>query len=893
MSSIADYKKQHPEYANIPDLQLAENLYEKVYKDKVDETEFYKQAFPNIAAKRVTEDIVSPDDEFGGNFEFKEAETQFKPTTSEIAGSVGVAVNDPATSKARFGASLGYNQEQKRLAVKNSLSKLYNQDVDVRIGPNTGELEYYNPKTKQYALVDAPGVDLGDFADLGGDALIVIPDLVATIGVGAFTGGAGGIAAGALAAGAGEYARLKLGQKLYNINQDLTDQELFNEALKTSGISLAAGAGGLAVANTIKGVNNLIKGRIVGDDALKVLDDVKEPDQIAKKINDTLDKANMESKLKFTLAQAVDDADMLSTQQSFENVKRLGYMEQFRQFGRKQATALNDYFTILKSGFGTGSGTKPINTFDAGVMIQDVIKKRQNPVIRNIIQKQQQSEDLLTKSVFRLPDGSSKVTGSEARSIINDLGKTYKQNVDKAGKALDAATGLKMIDADEIAKALRTLTDKEKRNLISVAKTEGIFKPGVYEDLLSPNAKIMLTDVRETMQTLGKKIRDKEVGSVTGETVDVGNLKFLNNAFRTQVKKNAGSEYLNELEKFNTLVINNKQLLNNQTLSKLTSIENGVLKIADEDVFAETFKRGTGSGKTAREIYDVISQSPDALAAYKNSIYDFYKRKVLKDGVPNLTRHKTFMQDYEAPLKQFFSPAEYSKITRIGGLKKSVEDLTKLRKTTSDKLIKSFEGRLETLAPQEIFNKIYKPNNIGEIIKLKNILKNDPEVYRAFQRNVLTDLNERVMATSDRLGMKIISPKRFDNYLNGSGGERGYRVALKEIFGKEYIDNLDILNKALQVTGRRGPSRAAEGTIGSAFSDFIRAGTGQFTLTGRLFTAFRRIGKSARERVIANALLNPQSLKELVELRKLKPNSKKAAIILGKLGGSIFTTSED
>ena len=225
------------------------------------------------------------------------------------------------------------------------------------------------------------------------------------------------------------------------------------------------------------------------------------------------------------------------------------------------------------------------------------------------------------------------------------------------------------------------------------------------------------------MQTLGKKIRDKEVGSVTGETVDVGNLKFLNNAFRTQVKKNAGTEYLNELEKFNTLVINNKQLLNNQTLSKLTSIENGILKVADEDVFAETFKRGTGSARAAKETYDVISQSPDALVAYKNSIYDFYKRKVLKDNVPNLTRHKAFMQDYEAPLKQFFSPAEYSKITRIGGLKKSVEDLTKLRKTTSDKLIKSFEGRLETLAPQEIFNKIYKPNNIGEIIKLKNILK--------------------------------------------------------------------------------------------------------------------------------------------------------------------------
>ena len=75
---------------------------------------------------------------------------------------------------------------------------------------------------------------------------------------------------------------------------------------------------------------------------------------------------------------------------------------------------------------------------------------------------------------------------------------------------------------------------------------------------------------------------------------------------------------------------------------------------------------------------------------------------------------------------------------------------------------------------------------------------------------------------------------------------------------------------------------------GSAFSDIIRARLGQFTLPGRLFTAARRIYKKGSERVIGNALLNPTSLKELVELRKLKPNSKKAAEILGKLGGYIF-----
>ena len=124
MSSIADYKKQHPEYANIPDLDLAETLYNKTYKGKIDESDFYKQAFPNIAAKRVSEDIIFPDDEFGSNFEFKGTESKFKPITSEIAKISNVAINDPASSKARFGASLGYNQEQKKLPRKQLQRKL-------------------------------------------------------------------------------------------------------------------------------------------------------------------------------------------------------------------------------------------------------------------------------------------------------------------------------------------------------------------------------------------------------------------------------------------------------------------------------------------------------------------------------------------------------------------------------------------------------------------------------------------------------------------------------------------------------------------------------------------------------------------------------------------------
>ena len=274
------------------------------------------------------------------------------------------------------------------------------------------------------------------------------------------------------------------------------------------------------------------------------------------------------------------------------------------------------------------------------------------------------------------------------------------------------------------------------------------------------------------------------------------------------------------------------------------------------------------------------------MKAYKSSINDFYKTKVIKNGKINQNAHRSFLKDYEAPLKLFFNEADFNKISKLGGFQKAVDDATKLREQTIKNISQSFSGKLERLTPGELVNKIYKANNIDEIRLLKRILAKDPEVYQAFQRSVLTDLSESVTRKSDKLGMKIIDPISFDKYLFGAG-ERGYNVALKEIFGKDFVNNLDFLNRALQITGRKQPPKSM-GVFGSAISDIIRARVGQFTTAGRFFTAARRIYAKAAERVLANAILNPQSLKELIELRRLKPNTTRAIAILSKLDGSIF-----
>ena len=892
---VREYKKNNPDAANVPSVELAEKVYNDNYKE-IDETTFYQKFFPNIAKEKFEEAdsiIVSPDDMMLGKTELDYV--SFKPTTADLAKQGGVSVNDPAESKARFAASLGYNQEQKALAVKDVLSKSFKQEVDVRVGPDTGELEYLNPITKKYALVDKPGLDVGDIADLGGDALVIIPDLAFTVVGTVYSGGniPLGIGAGSVAAGLGEYMRLKWGQS-YGANLNMTDKEIFNEAFKTFGITAAAGTLGVGAAKLIKGANNILKGRLFGniDEGIEISKSArtKEAKEIQDQINQKLEDAKISERLKYTLAEAADDKDLLSIQKSFEDVRRLGYTKEFGEASAEKMASLNAYFKLLKDKFGNAAGSN----YDTGVDIRKVLDARNNEVIKNLIKKQEASDDLLTKSIFKLPEGDSKVTGVEFRNIIKELSDTYKKDTDEAFKALDGVTTLKSINTKEISNAINKLSSQQKKDFLNVAEAEGLFKKEFLEILENPNATLPLENVRLTLQSLGAKIRKSEKGLAAGEDIDVGALKLLKNAFTKQVKKDAGSEYLNELQRFNDIVISGKELLNNDIISKITTREIGnVLKIGDEAIFKQTFKKGIDGQKVANLVYDVISRSPDALNAYKNSIFDFYKFKVFDKGKPNLVKHNSFIKDYESSLKVFFNRAEFDQIKRIGGLQANIEKTNKLFTNVQKELNRSFEGKLLNASPQEIFNKIYKPGSLGEIKTLKNILVKNPQIYKKFQRDVITDLNERVFTRSDKPGLdRVLDADAFNKYLNGGGGERGYKSALTEIFGKDYVKDLETLNKALQIASRKAPA-AQPGVVGSAFTDIIRARLGQFTLAGRLFTAGRRIFTAASNRVIARALLDPNSLKDLLALRTLKTGSKQAAVILAKLGGSIFTLPDD
>ena len=65
------------------------------------------------------------------------------------------------------------------------------------------------------------------------------------------------------------------------------------------------------------------------------------------------------------------------------------------------------------------------------------------------------------------------------------------------------------------------LHDKNVTNVLGVS----------LDDVLAGTAKIPISTVRNTLSTLSSDIRKSAVGSVTGETPEVGALKLLKNIF--------------------------------------------------------------------------------------------------------------------------------------------------------------------------------------------------------------------------------------------------------------------------------------------------------------------------------------------------------------------------
>jgi len=259
-------------------------------------------------------------------------------------------------------------------------------------------------------------------------------------------------------------------------------------------------------------------------------------------------------------------------------------------------------------------------------------------------------------------------------------------------------------------------------------------------------------------------------------------------------------------------------------------------------------------------------------------------------GKFSIAEHRAFMKENGAKLRVFFPEADIKNLQRIEGLETEVRRLAVRQQETFDALKTTFSGEIEAYNPREIFAKIWRPTGTGtdiqDIQKLKRVLKQDPEMYRSFQAEVLRDMEERIVAGQDR----VLSFAKLDNYLFGRGvsGSKGNQAALREVMGDKFMDGLETMHKAVQISQRTSPAQNFSNTapVAQALGHIARIWTGMFTAKGRALTAGKLIARRASNRVLMNAVRTPEGMEQFTKLANLNRDSVAAWVILSELGGS-------
>jgi len=891
-----EYEDNNPELKDLSDLEIADMIYDfKTAKgEKLNYKKFINDFAPKPTSTEQDEYIYSgPDSDliFSGPDDY---------SVKEIADVTGI--QQPSgevfdiTKEALRGGSYAVDEQNKALAYKNVLSKMFGQDVEIRQGPKTGELEFLNPKTNKFTLINKPGLDVGDFYGLEGDAVVIVPEIFGNV-VGSAFGPAGTVAVGATFAGLGDYARLKIGQNLYGINKDKTDMELANEAFKTAGITGGLGAVGVSLPKIKKVVENVIAGRSVDAEALEpFVKNAEDAQKIADELNLQLETAGIKKNLKFNLAQASNDPRLLAIQAKYENQPSTAIGLKFKQFNDEQAEALNTYFKALKTNpYNVKSGVFPgrsIGADEFGERIQAIVKARQEPKVQEALNKLANSEDDLTQTTFQLSDGSTKEAGTKIKDIISAAISDVDKKYDDLYKKLYEIEPNLTIKQGKITKAVQSLTEQEKENLFTKLprikqfielKTDKVTdlvpdgKGGLKEVIVEvPADEISIRTATNTLSAIKQFQREavqrgeptpfggalKKVAAAIDESInDLGP----DSAFRDQYFT-LNREYKQARDQFRNV------------LGDIVEVRNGRARIGDEDVFDTTFKKGPSQIERLDRTYDVLKRNPEALDVYRDNILGFYKRKVVnpETGQVNPLKHATFMRDYEYGLKKFFNKddAGFKQLEKIGNLSKEVANNKKIKTSVLKDLNNTLDGQLANADPDQIFSKLYDPSALGKLKQGMKAMEKDPEILAAFRSVVKDDLE---MGIKNERG--IFDLKAFGRYLKNNDR------ALETVFGKEYVNGLETLRNGLEIASRKGKAPVEKAPL---VNGIVRAYVGLFTREGRIMTAASKIYRRKADELLADMILDPSKVKAYRELTKVNPNSQKAAAILTQLGAQEF-----
>ena len=412
---------------------------------------------------------VAPGDQFMpiGYEEIEDPYDEF-----DIAKSFNVDVNPkPEVAAARKAQSFAENEEQGVNFLATSLKEAFGENIKLRTGPKTDALEFYNPEKDQWSLINPEGVDISDFSRFAGDAIVVLPDLVASTVAFVYTPAdlSTKIAAASVTSGAvvpiADGVRLLIGDYLYGSQSVEGAIGAFKKRYgedKFSEFSAALTAGGFAIGpilswvgrtskrlsnkvastkfKTEAGAEDFLTGPEVENLMVKNANTQLAVENLAK-VRTAQANLNIKNKLTYNIGQASDDPEKLIAQKAFETNPEYGVRTKggvnntgLLGFKKENAEGLAEYFRLSEKPFHKRSGFDKSSSVEAeelGSYVNKIIEKSQSPIRKAAVKAEVNAQKKLTNQVVKFKNGQEKRLGEDIRTAFQSIDDVAQEGFEK------------------------------------------------------------------------------------------------------------------------------------------------------------------------------------------------------------------------------------------------------------------------------------------------------------------------------------------------------------------------------------------------------------------------------------------------------------------------------
>lgn len=865
------------------------------------------------------------------------------PASPEVvAASEAGILNEGAPIGSRFGLSLSsvYNDERMLEITDSILKNRFIEDglitddynLGLRIGPQSQRLEFRDPRFGgKYNVVDPFGAgDLvtGDIVDISMDTVLPIATETAAAVLAARGGPMASIGAASGAAFVTSLGRLKAAQLLGYLPEDMPESELYGQAFKESGISLAAGLG----ANVLFKVVSPIA-RKVGLANPKLPIDIDEKTFI-KAYDDFLltpeGKKLQETGITPSAAQIVE---FMSKQEGVDTLSKAQRQIQAEQLSREEELVAMSpeagvgEAVIMPSKVATTKAEELIETTAKTDMPAGVSRTSPAPteaealrlgtgIQRTLQETFEQNKALATQTsnnaidsvdsqineLVNLPPQirSRSEIGEVALDVVNknyDQGtkafdrrytSVWEQWSEATGKSLDAPT-IKPTEAVALAiklkKALEDQPFRSTEDIAIVNKILSVFALEGGRGAAVPVKQISINALNDNLKDLRRLERRAYLASQRGETAPTNELVTeMVDAFeavrnRAISGKNMPKGLADELKLIDDDFAVWATRYRNTALSGIAKLR----KSNPEAAVKMLIQPDDQGGTLVRELAEEISspENADIKADLGKTLVDMWKRDVVtvKNGKMtfNLAKHNDFLKKYGVALDAYLGPAEKSVLGSASKFSEAIAQNEAKRNTAIRTLEQNLDLAGGTLRkPEFIFRETWEPGGLSAFQQVDVALRMDPSLREQYKAFVFKD-----MFSGDRMqtvnGREVLNPDGIRKYLDDHGSK------LKELMGEQYVADLRTVVDAAEVALTQVPKRKMLDPGQTFLTNAVRAYVGLFTRPGRILTAFNKQRGRMKVDALSQALADPSYLRKLAEAQRKRPLTAEAERLVGKL----------